>query len=422
MDNITHTLAGAAIAELAVRARALRGDKIEALRPAAWVGAMLASNAPDIDFVLTPLLRSPLGYLLHHRGHTHTVLIAPIVGAACWAIARAYGRRRGGPFAGEGAFLLALSVVSAWLHIAMDFGNSYGVHALWPFDARWQFGDAVFIVEPLLWAALAIPLAFGAESRNARIALGSVAAAGVVLSATVPLVSVLGLVFVVALSLVVALIARASVPFGRALLAVVLALGLEAMFFATSHEARIRAEGLLAGAFPRATTLDVALTPAPANPLCWGAVAAEIEDDALVMRRFSLSLVPAMQHVDDCRLSSPVETTAVTTPIARTSTEAVRFGGETRTPLALVRALASESGEVQAYLHFARAPFFQEDGDEVVVGDYRYDREGGPGFSEGRLRRSGPIDGWVPGWAMPRLDAVDPAHAPAPRSRDIVVE
>jgi inner membrane protein len=422
MDNITHTLAGAAVAELAVRGRGLRGANVETLRPAAWVGAMLASNAPDVDFVLTPLLRSPLGYLLHHRGHTHTVLVAPLVAAACWAIARAYGRRRGGPFAGEGAFLFALCVASAWLHIAMDFGNSYGVHAFWPFDARWQYGDAVFIVEPLLWAALAIPLAFAAETRNARIVLGGVAAAGVVLSATVPLVSWVGLALVVVLSVLTALLARASGPFARALVAVVLALGLEAMFFATSHEARIRAEGVLAAAFPRATTLDVALSPAPANPLCWSAVSAQLENDELVLRRFSLSLVPAMQHVDECRLTASLETTAITTPIARTSTEAVAFGGETHTPLALVRALAEESGEVAAYLRFARAPFFAEDGDEVIAGDYRYDREGGPGFSEGRLRREGPIEGWVPGWEMPRLDAVDPAHAPAPRSHDIVVE
>ena len=36
----------------------------------------LAGNFPDLDLVLTPLLPAPLGYLLHHRGHTHTVLYA----------------------------------------------------------------------------------------------------------------------------------------------------------------------------------------------------------------------------------------------------------------------------------------------------------------------------------------------------------
>jgi sec-independent protein translocase protein TatC len=37
---------------------------------------VLAGNFPDLDLVLTPLLPAPLGYLLHHRGHTHTVLYA----------------------------------------------------------------------------------------------------------------------------------------------------------------------------------------------------------------------------------------------------------------------------------------------------------------------------------------------------------
>ena len=35
-----------------------------------------ASNFPDLDLFLTKLLPAPLGYLLHHRGHTHTLLYA----------------------------------------------------------------------------------------------------------------------------------------------------------------------------------------------------------------------------------------------------------------------------------------------------------------------------------------------------------
>lgn len=37
----------------------------------------------------------------------------------------------------------------------MDSLNSYGVHPYWPVRNRWFCGDAVYIVEPLYWAATA---------------------------------------------------------------------------------------------------------------------------------------------------------------------------------------------------------------------------------------------------------------------------
>jgi hypothetical protein len=45
------------------------------------------------------------------------------------------------------------------LHLAMDYTNSYGLHPWYPFNARWFYGDMVFIVEPLFWVVLGVPLA-----------------------------------------------------------------------------------------------------------------------------------------------------------------------------------------------------------------------------------------------------------------------
>ncbi len=56
------------------------------------------------------------------------------------------------------------------LHIAMDFTNNYGVHPFWPVDNRWFYGDSVFIIEPLFWAACA-PLAFIFKTHVARFAV-----------------------------------------------------------------------------------------------------------------------------------------------------------------------------------------------------------------------------------------------------------
>jgi inner membrane protein len=39
-------------------------------------------------------------------------------------------------------------------HVFLDYLNTYGVRLLSPLDWRWFYGDAVFIVDPVLWLAL----------------------------------------------------------------------------------------------------------------------------------------------------------------------------------------------------------------------------------------------------------------------------
>lgn len=427
MDNVTHTLAGAAVAELVVRARGARPGETEAqtatLRGALWLSSMVASNAPDLDILLSPAIRSPLGYMLHHRGHTHTVLLAPILGALSVSVAWLWARRRGGLSSSALGLALGLATAMVLLHVGMDFGNSYGVHPFWPFSPRWHYGDAIFIVEPLIWAVLAIPLAFVAETRAARLTLFSIAGLGLVLSATVPMVTHLGLALVVTVTGLVALASRSLGPLGRPILAVVGLVVVEGTFFAVHVEAEIHARGAVAAAFPRATTLDVVMSPSPANPLCWSALVLQIEDDDLVSRRLGVSLAGEIQHVDGCRTYAPAETTAPHTSIERSNTESLRFFDEVRTPLALLRDMAGASEDTMAFLRFARAPYLLErEGEPTIAGDVRFDREAGLGFGELEVHRDAPLGGWVPEWEPPRVDAIDPTRTPARRVHDIVTE
>ena len=64
---------------------------------------------------------------------------------------------------------LAASIALGFaLHLAMDFTNSYGVHPWYPFDGRWVYGDMVFIIEPLFWVAIGVPMALIMRWRTAR--------------------------------------------------------------------------------------------------------------------------------------------------------------------------------------------------------------------------------------------------------------
>src|SRR5690606_5175852 len=171
MDNLPPTLARLLLvkAGLADRPRALP----EATRRARVVlvtASALAQNPPDFAFLYAGITPGKLGYLLHHRGHTHTLPVALVPALPLKAAARAL-LARGRPPAFDPRALFGLTLLGPVLHIAMDFSNNYGVHPFWPFDNRWFYGDAVFSVEPWLWVA-AFPALIASTRGVVRALLG----------------------------------------------------------------------------------------------------------------------------------------------------------------------------------------------------------------------------------------------------------
>ena len=162
MDNVTHTLVGLAFGEAVARAT-------KKPRVPIWIASAWANNLPDFDVLATStFLRGKLGYLLHHRGHTHTFLLAPLLSLLLLAVLWLCWRRRAVPW--REVIFVALCGVP--LHLFADFWNSYGVHPYWPWDNRWHYGDLVFIVEPWIWALLLPPLFLRAETRLVKALLG----------------------------------------------------------------------------------------------------------------------------------------------------------------------------------------------------------------------------------------------------------
>jgi inner membrane protein len=97
---------------------------------------------PDIDVVASWI--SPLAYLYHHRGVTHSLLMLPLWALAlAWLCALAWRRDRGWR-AYFGVIALALGV-----HIAGDWITSFGTMLLAPFsDTRFKL-STTFIID--LW-------------------------------------------------------------------------------------------------------------------------------------------------------------------------------------------------------------------------------------------------------------------------------
>jgi inner membrane protein len=404
MDNVTHTLVGLAVAELVVRSR--RDPPDPRFHGLALFFSALGNNLPDLDFLWTRITPGPLGYLLHHRGYTHTLSIALLLGAAMFAGAAYWARRRGVPLDRRGLAIVCLA--GPVLHVSMDALNSYGVHPFWPLSDRWFYGDTLFVLEPMLWAALAPPLLFAPLGRVGKTLVVLV----LVLSLTLPITSGLvpasmsGLTALFALGML-ALSVRAS-PRRRAIVALGGALGLVLLFSLARQVALARLERRIAQVLPNERVVDIVLSPFPANPVCWAFIVVGSDAEARYRAaRGRVSVATSILPARSCELPSAGSSAPLFVPNIA-PTEAVLFAEELAVPLEELRSLARDNCDFAALLHFARVPFWaSRRGDDLVLGDLRFDHSSALEFGELRSERHpARCPPFVPPWAPPRQDLV----------------
>ena len=144
MDNLCHTLTGAAFGEAGLKTRARFGNAT----------LMIAANLPDLD-VLVFATDTPA--VAFRRGWTHgpfalALLPLALTGMMVLAARLFPGRARSLP--ARPARLLLLSYVGVLSHLGLDALNPYGLRILAPFDWRWFYGDTLFIIDPWLWLML----------------------------------------------------------------------------------------------------------------------------------------------------------------------------------------------------------------------------------------------------------------------------
>jgi len=170
MDGLTHSLVGLASAKAG----------LERLSPYTAACGVLSANAPDID-VVSFLFGGRWTLLQHHRGITHSVVGALVLGALVptilFGIERAIaGWRKTAPRIRYRGLLLA-SLIAAATHPLMDWTNNYGVRFLLPWNGRWFYGDLVFIVDPYLLLVLGGSCFLLTSNRRAKILAWSCLAA-----------------------------------------------------------------------------------------------------------------------------------------------------------------------------------------------------------------------------------------------------
>lgn len=407
MDNLTHTLIGALLGETIARtarpdARGLPADMRRDLLVAA---SAIGSNLPDVD-VLYSFFGGKVNYLLQHRGHSHTIIGVLLLAAAALGIARwQLAKRDRQPSSRDLAWLAGIFVITPLLHVAMDFTNNYGVHPFWPFYNGWIYGDAVFIAEPLFWAACA-PLAFTLRTRTARLLIAAVLVFGVALSFFSGFVALIAAIVLTSTTAAMLLLARRAAPRVSLTTGVALWLIVTAIFAISSHVAARRVDSFAATLFPEARLLDRVLTPMPANPLCWEVMLVQAQGASVAARRAMIALAPSLIAVDGClSRSMDIPTSAPLGRVNAVDTAALKWYGQTATSLVQLARLVATDCEAAAAMRFIRVPWIATIDRALVLGDLRYDREKALGFAELPLQ-SPPVGcpRFVPDWRAPRAE------------------
>ena len=409
MDNVTHSLAGMLLAEAVC---VVRRENRQRVRAAAYLLSALANNLPDIDVFYSSFMQpKPLGGLLHHRGHTHTLLLALsgawLLGTLLW---RWFSKRN--PSVADArakALLLGLALAGPLLHLLMDFGNNYGVHPFWPFSSRWFYGDSIFIVEPLWWVVM-IPIAASQlQKRWFKLILWSLLFAVLLLCWFVPFVLPASRYVLILLCGVSFAVVHYTSERARAAYGVAASLAIAATFAGASQVAKAELRSATVAAYPAMTVLDLAMTPMPANPACWEGLVAGEQAGVYRVVRASVALAPLGPA--SCAAGDDVTPTAPVQKLDRPLHGGVRFRNEYSANVAELRRLKRDDCRFRGLLEFARLPYVTSPSaygtGRRMAGDLRYDRNPDADFSDLALPahpEQGPCPSWVPGWREPRAE------------------
>ena len=410
MDNLTHALVGLLCAEAVVRV-AERGRTLDPwCRTAIYAFAIVGNNLPDLDFCYASISGKTFGYLLQHRGYTHTVPaafgFALAMLAALWGLCKRRGKRL---LRAEWQILAVIALVSPLLHLIMDFANNYGVHPFWPVYSGWFYGDALFIVEPSLWLVIIAPLSLSHRSKWLRVGSWLVLSVTLVALYYRPLVPRGHAVFLSLLTLLLLGLARRIGPHTRSLLAGSCFVLLITSFVIGSQCAKSIAREQAALAFPGARTLDIVATPMPANPFCWSVLIVQLDGASYVVRLGRAATWPGWLDVKACPSDTRASPGAPRHRLTGPMNERLSLQSEYRVPLAELLALLGGRCEARAFARFARVPYVTEPAPSGarVLGDLRYDRNPGLDFSDLSLperERAEQCPKHVPSWLPPRKD------------------
>lgn len=157
MDAVTQMLFGAVVAQAGFRRR---------LGRKAMVAGAALGLVPDLD-VAVGWMAGPFANWVHHRGLTHSIFFAPMVGVLLYGILTARQKRRPPDRRMDANHIRSwtwLTVLVLATHPVIDLFTSYGTQLLAPFSRHRFAIDAMPIIDPVYSLALVVALVIGATA------------------------------------------------------------------------------------------------------------------------------------------------------------------------------------------------------------------------------------------------------------------
>lgn len=406
MDNLTHSLIGFTTAELALRVMEKKGQNPERKRPFFYAAAFLGANLCDLDFLVL-LGGGRLGYLLHHRGHTHTIVGVLLVGSLLLGLLGLVAKWRKKHFSwATWGWLSLLIYGNLFLHLFLDSLNSYGIHPFWPLNNHWFYGDVLFIIEPWLWISLLAFFLARAKNFISKTIWGFLLLFVVIV--TWSFAQLPWMLFTFLMLWGVGLWwAYRKWPDYQIMGSVLVPATILLVFLLSGRAARTSVESWFRSYQGDVNLQDIVLTPLPSNPFCYRVhvVFTREEQPNFIARVGMVAPWPALYKAASCPKLSLNQGTATLTATNAPNVKGIQWEGELANSLETWRHLSQSHCHAAAYLKFARVPFVLELDPDWIFGDLRFDRQRGLGFSEIQVPKD-PIrcPSLIPPWEPPRQE------------------
>lgn len=401
MDNVTHSLVGAAIAQGAIQWR-LRGttsgqnvqDEVKTASIAAlpmYVASIMANNFPDLDLLVTTVMDARLAYILHHRGHTHTLMFAPLQLLMILGIFGVYARWKKPDWTREDwKWFVGLGFFGCFVHIGMDSWNVYGVHPFWPLDNHWYYGDFVFILEPLIWMTVIPWLLTHTVQRWTRNLLIFFYSFGFVALSVAYFQTWWYPLLILTVGLSYGYVVRYKLsPKPQAFVSFTALIAMLSVLLTSSLWARAELTQSIVKQSPNEKVRDIALMSYPSNPFCYQFASMSFKDNnkTYILRRGTYSFLPKAFRCPQLLqgMTAPMKPSKQT---LKTQTGGIQGKVlEFRRPIRELQHWVKANCKVKAAMQFIRAPYWKEGKKHIQIGDLRFDRRKGEDLAEFRLHK-----------------------------------
>lgn len=278
---MTHSLFGVVLAEAGYQYLAKKKKPKKELRPVLYFASIFANNFPDLDFLFSLIDPTKLGYLLHHRGHTHTFLwiwpqvLILLLGIFLFCKFRQYIFTKT-----QWLVLTLLVVVGFHLHVGLDFLNSYGVHPWAPLDRNWFYGDILFIMEPFVWFSLLPMVLLSLQRKWIAWTLVGLATALMFYGFTVNIISWLNVLIVILFFSGLYYSLRFKKTKRQLLVTLLVVVSVIGSFWSAGHAVKYHLKrDAISFVEGGGVILDIMATPLPGNPFCWSFHVLEVRDN-----------------------------------------------------------------------------------------------------------------------------------------------